>query len=84
MGDVPLLTLISSFNTYQPNVTVIQQGNATGSRIAFELDGSTTTYFDFTSDNPPDGSMLENEFKSVFSIRCPQSLINKAEDPSIV
>ena len=84
MGDVPLLTIISSFNTNQNNVTVIQQGIADGSRIAFELDGSITNYIDFSADIPPTNMMLENELKSLFAIRCPSSLIDKAADSSIV
>ncbi|CAF4578219.1 unnamed protein product, partial [Rotaria socialis] len=50
MGDVPLLTCISTSSNV-PNITEVVQGIASDSKIAFELDGQLTNYIDFINSN---------------------------------
>ena len=82
MGDVPLLTCIStSYN--MPNVTEVVQGIGSGSKIAFELDGQLTNYIDFVNTNvtQPD---LYSAINDLFSIKCPPSINNPGVTSSIV
>jgi hypothetical protein len=82
MGDVPLLTCIST-STNTLNVTEVVQGISSGSKIAFDFDGLLTSYIDF--DN---GTVTQTKLRSiinqVFSIQCPISLYNAQATPSIV
>ncbi|CAF1300760.1 unnamed protein product, partial [Adineta ricciae] len=82
MGNVPLVTCISTA-TNSPNVTETTQGVASGSQIAFEVDGQLTNYIDFQN-NAPSSSNLQSIFNQVFSIQCPVSLNNPQAAPSIV
>lgn len=83
MGDVPSLTVISVEYNQTRNGTEIVPGVSTGLYTAFELDGGVTSYFNFRDDNITD-AMLTNEFKALFTIRCPLSLYNDQIAPSIV
>jgi hypothetical protein len=81
MGDVPLVTCIStSDNTPVINETV--QGVASGTNIAFVLNGMTTDYIDFTT-NVTQGNLM-SEFNQLFSIQCPVSINNAQATQSIV
>ncbi|CAM4971603.1 unnamed protein product [Rotaria socialis] len=83
MGDVSLLTIISTaFNSPQ-NATETVQGLASNTKLAFRLDGATTKYFDFSNDVITN-TMLTNAFDQLFTIRCPPSLNNRQAISSIV
>ncbi len=82
MGDVPLLTCISS-SSNAPNVTETVQGVASGSKTAFALDGQLTDYVDFTT-NATTNNTLYNTINNLFGIRCPPSVNNKQLTSSIV
>lgn len=83
MGDVPPLTVISvAFNQSQTSVE-ITRGNASNTKLAFQLDGATTTYLNFRDDNITN-AILTDEFLNLFTIRCPSSLNNLQQNPSIV
>ena len=80
MGDVPLLTCVStSINT--PNVTEAVQGVASGSKIAFALDGQLTNYIDYT--NNVTQAQIYKSINNIFSIQCPPSINNAQLTPSI-
>jgi hypothetical protein len=81
MGDVPLLTCISS-STNAPNATEVVQGVASGSKIAFALDGQLTNYVDFTTNVT--NTSLYTTINNLFGIRCPPSINNPTVTPSIV
>jgi hypothetical protein len=83
MGDIPLLTIISSAFDSPQNASEIVKGVASGSKLAFELDGATTHFLDLWDDNITD-DVLQNEFHELFNIRCPPSLNNQDATPSIV
>ncbi|CAM2722167.1 unnamed protein product [Rotaria socialis] len=82
MGDVPLLNIISTA-TNQPNITETVQGVASGTKLAFQLDGVTTSYLDLTNSNLTQSNVTSN-FNQLFSIRCPVSLNNLQATSSIV
>ena len=83
MGDVPPLTVISvAFNQTQTSVE-ITRGNSSNTKLALQLDGATTNYLNFRDDNITN-SILTNEFLNLFTIRCPASLNNPQQTPSIV
>ncbi|CAF5156565.1 unnamed protein product, partial [Rotaria magnacalcarata] len=83
MGDVSLLTVISTaFERPQPAAEIVQ-GIASRSKIAFRLNGATTSYLDFEA-NTVTESTLRSEFMNLFNIRCPPSLNNQDATPSIV
>ena len=82
MGDVPLLTCISS-STNQPNVTELIQGVASETKTAFELDGQLTQYIDFTT-NATTQATVYSAINDLFSIRCPPSISNAQLTTSIV
>lgn len=83
MGDVPPLTVISvAFNQTQTSVE-ITRGSASNTKLALQLDGATTSYLNFRDDNITN-SILTNEFLNLFTIRCPASLNNPQQTPSIV
>ncbi|CAF3592631.1 unnamed protein product [Rotaria sordida] len=82
MGDVPLLTCIStSPNT--PNITEVVQGIDSGSKIAFELDGQLTDYIDFINSNLTQADLYPI-INNLFSIQCPPSINNAKLTTSIV
>ncbi|CAF2963963.1 unnamed protein product [Rotaria sp. Silwood2] len=82
MGDVPLLTCIStSSNT--PNITEVVQGVDSGSKIAFELDGQLTNYIDFVNTNISQSDVY-TIINNLFSIQCPPSINNAKLTTSIV
>jgi hypothetical protein len=82
MGDVPLLTCVSS-SPNEPNVTELVQGIASDSMIAYELDGQLTDYIDFVNTNVTP-SILYNTINNIFSIQCPPSINNAQITTSIV
>ncbi|CAF1649012.1 unnamed protein product, partial [Didymodactylos carnosus] len=69
MGDVALVNVIT---TGTSNVTEIVQGVASGSKCAFQIDGTLTSYIDFTTNET--GS-LQRIINQVFGIQCPVSLL---------
>ncbi|CAF0819146.1 unnamed protein product [Rotaria sp. Silwood1] len=82
MGNVPLLTCIStSSNT--PNITEVVQGVASGSKIAFELDGQLTNYIDFVNSNVTQADIY-TIINDLFIIQCPSSINNAKLTTSIV
>lgn len=83
MGDVPSLVIISTGLATPYNATEMVKGVASGSKLAFELDGITTKYFDFVNDNITN-EVLQKAFYDLFNIRCPPSLYDANTDPSIV
>ena len=83
MGNVPLLTCISSSSSIAPNVTETVQGVASGAQTAFALDGQLTDYIDFTS-NATTNTTLYNTINKLFGIRCPPSIVNQQLTSSIV
>ena len=72
MGDVPLLTCIST-SPQLPNITKTVTGVASGSKVAFELDGQLTDYIDFVNTNITQAD-LYSKVNDLFSIRCPPSI----------
>jgi hypothetical protein len=83
MGDVPLFTVISTAYNQTQTATEIVQGIASNSKIAFQLDGATTSYLNFRGENITDDT-LTSEFMNLFNIRCPPSLNNPDTTQSIV
>ncbi|CAF3773837.1 unnamed protein product [Rotaria sp. Silwood1] len=83
MGDVPLLTVISTAFSRPQTATEIVQGIASGLKIAFRLNGAITNYLNFREDDISE-TTLETEFMNLFNIRCPPSLNNQQAAPSIV
>mgnify|MGYP001085429075 CR=1 FL=1 len=83
MGDVPLLTIISTDYSSPQYAIEIQQGVSSGTHLAFDLDGAVTNYLDFWGETITTG-MLRKEINALFSIRCPPSLNNQEADSSIV
>ena len=83
MGDVPPLVIISSIFANARNATEIVAGVASGSKLAFQLDGAITKYLDFWNENITN-EILQNTFREIFTIRCPPSLNNQQVTPSIV
>ncbi|CAM4838515.1 unnamed protein product [Rotaria magnacalcarata] len=83
MGDVSLLTVISTAFERPQTAAEIVQGIASRSKIAFRLNGATTSYLDFEA-NAVTESTLRSEFMNLFNIRCPPSLNNRHATPSIV
>ena len=83
MGDVPHLMVISSTSVNPLNATEIVTGIPSGSKLAFQLDGATTHYLDFWNENITN-ELLQNEFRELFTIRCPPSLNNEQVTSSIV
>ncbi|CAF3637436.1 unnamed protein product [Rotaria sp. Silwood1] len=82
MGNVPLLTCIStSSNT--PIIIEVVQGVDSGSKIAFELDGQLTNYIDFVNSNVTQDDIY-SEIKNLFNIQCPPSINNAKLTTSIV
>jgi len=81
MGDVPLLTCISS-SLNSPNVTEVTAGVDSGSKIAFALDGQLTDYIDFVNTNVTQAA-LRQAFNNIFSIQCPPSINDQTATPSI-
>jgi hypothetical protein len=81
MGDVPLLTCVSS-SPNTPNVTEVVQGVASGSKIAFAFDGQLTDYIDFTTNVTQ--ANLYATINNVFGIQCPPSINNPIITTSIV
>lgn len=79
MGDVPLLEVLSDGQRIA-NVSELVRGVANASRIAFQLDGSSTRLVDMT--NVTDES-LTSTLNDLFSIRCPSSL-NRIESSSSI
>jgi len=82
MGNVPLLTVITT-SSNPANVTEIIPGVASGSKIAFHLDGATTRYMDLINSSST-SSNVSTVFDELFSIRCPVSMNNQQATPSIV
>ncbi len=82
MGDVPLITYISA-STNTLNVTEVVQGISSDSQIAFDFDGSLTSYIDFDNGTVTQ-TKLTSIINQVFSIQCPISLYNAQATPSIV
>ncbi|CAF3925163.1 unnamed protein product [Rotaria sp. Silwood2] len=82
MGDVPLLNVISTAAN-EPNVTETIQGVASGTKLAFQLDGATTRYLDFVNNNLTQAN-LTSAINELFTIRCPVSLNNPQATSSIV
>ncbi|CAF1349598.1 unnamed protein product, partial [Rotaria sp. Silwood1] len=82
MGDVPLLNVISTA-VNEPNVTETVQGVASGTKLAFQLDGAMTRYLDFVNNNLTEAN-LTLAINELFTIRCPVSLNNPQATPSIV
>lgn len=82
MGNVSLLTVITT-SPNPANVTEVILGVASGSKIAFRLDGATTRYIDLinSSSISPNVSTV---FDEIFSIRCPVSMNNQQASSSIV
>ncbi|UJR08495.1 hypothetical protein I4U23_012761 [Adineta vaga] len=83
MGDVPLLTIISSAYNIPQNATEIIQGVASGSKLAFQLEDQTTQYLDLSADFLTN-AILEDQFEELFNIQCPPSLYTPDADSSIV
>ena len=83
MGEVPLLTCITSSLANTPIITEIVQGINSGSKILFSLDDQLTNSIDFTKSNITQASLLTT-FNTLFSIRCPPSINNAQITSSIV
>jgi hypothetical protein len=81
MGDVPLLTCISS-SSNSPNTTEIVQGDGSGTQIAFALDDQLTDYTDFSTNVSQ--ATLYTTINKIFGIRCPPSINNAQVTTSIV
>ncbi|CAF3954248.1 unnamed protein product [Rotaria sp. Silwood2] len=82
MGDVPLLTCISSSSNI-PNITEIIQGISSGSKLFFSLDDQLTNSIDFINTNITQTNLLAL-FNGLFSILCPPSINNAQRTSSIV
>lgn len=80
MGDVPSLVIISKSQIWpRPrNATEVKKGVSPFAHIAFELDGVTTDFFDFTQDVTNEN--LQDAFYSLFNIQCPPSLYRVADN----
>lgn len=83
MGDVPLLTVISQGSNRPQEATEYIQGVASGTKIAFRLDGARTNYLDYQYEELTE-STIRSEFLNLFNIRCPPSLNNPQASPLIV
>ncbi|CAF3361139.1 unnamed protein product [Rotaria sp. Silwood1] len=83
MGDVSLLTIISIAFINPQYVIESVQGVASGTKLAFRLDGATSNYFDFRT-GVVTNAMLTNSFNQLFTIRCPPSLYDQQIISSIV
>ncbi|CAF3361993.1 unnamed protein product [Rotaria sp. Silwood1] len=83
MGDVSLLTIISIAFINPQYVIESVQGVASGTKLAFRLDGATSNYFDFRT-GVVTNAMLTNSFNQLFTIRCPPSLYDQQTISSIV
>jgi hypothetical protein len=81
MGNVPLLTCASTSST-PPNVTEVVQGVASGSKIAFALDGQLTNYIDYTANVTQ--AQIYTTINNIFGIQCPPSINNAQSTMSIV
>jgi hypothetical protein len=81
MGDVPLLTCVST-SPNSPNVTEVVQGVASGSKIAFALDEQLTNYIDYTAS--PTQAQIYTTINNIFSIQCPPSINSAQLTPSVV
>jgi hypothetical protein len=81
MGDVPLVTCISTSGN-APVINETVQGVASGTNIAFTLNGMTTDYIDFTINVTRANLMAQ--FNQLFSIQCPVSINNAQAAQSIV
>ena len=82
MGDVPLMTCISS-SPNQPNVTEVTPGVASGAKIALALDDQLTDYIDFVNTNVTQADLLW-QINNLFSIQCPASINNPMGSRDIV
>lgn len=82
MGDVPLLTIISN-SSNRRNVTEVTKGIPSSSYFALELDSAITQYLDF-SNGSVTNQMLVDQFKQLFTIRCPPSLYDPTADSTII
>ena len=80
MGDVPLLTCISS-STNAPVIIETTQGVASETKVAFELDGQLSDFVDLTATNQ---TQLKDTLNKMFGIRCPPSINNRQATPGIV
>ncbi|CAF0883351.1 unnamed protein product [Rotaria sordida] len=83
MGDVSLLTIISTAFINPQYAIESVQGIASGTKLAFRLDGATSNYFDFRT-SVVTNVMLTNAFNQLFTIRCPPSLYDQQATSSIV
>ncbi|CAF3962866.1 unnamed protein product [Rotaria sp. Silwood2] len=83
MGDVSLLTIISTAFINPQYAIESVQGVASGTKLAFRLDGATSSYFDFRT-SVVTNVMLANAFNQLFTIRCPPSLYDQQATSSIV
>jgi len=81
MGDVPLLTCISS-SPNPSNVTEVVQGDGSGTQIAFELDGQLTDYIDLSANLSQ--ATVYKTINNLFGIQCPPSINNAQITTSIV
>lgn len=81
MGDVPLITCVSS-SPNPPSVTQLVQGVASGSKLAFALDGQLTDYIDYTTNVTQ--AQIYNNINNIFGIQCPPSINDPITTPSIV
>ena len=84
MGDVPLLTIISDGSLGPLNSTEKVKGVPTGSKLGFELDGSTTRMIHIEQTDQDTQSTLQYEFDRLFRFQCPPSLYDPASTSSIV
>lgn len=80
MGDVPLMTCAST-SPNLPSIVEVVQGVASGSKIAFELDGQLTNYIDYTANLTQ--AQISASFNRIFGIQCPPSINNPTTTPSI-
>lgn len=80
MGNVPLLTCVST-SPNAPIVIEVVQGVASGSKIAFELDGQLTDYIDYTANVTQ--AQIYASFNNIFGIQCPPSIIDP-QTPTVV
>lgn len=81
MGDVPLITCVSS-SPNPPTVTQLVQGVASGSKLAFALDGQLTSYIDYT--NNVTQAQIYKSINNIFGIQCPPSINDPVTTRSIV
>lgn len=83
MGDVSLLTIISTAFSNPQYATENVQGVASGAKLAFRLDGATTNYLNFRT-SVVTNTMLTDAFNQLFTIQCPPSLYDQQASSSIV